>query len=128
MKRLFGLNISFWKSIVRILLSLFWVLITYWGLYFFLLDMHMYAYIRFYGSVEKCQTLFKRATAAVTDDPESIFRAWIEFEQYYGATIETLHFARQRIESQRQLLAERHEHVRASFAAAMLPISTWWRF
>ena len=52
---------------------------------------------------------FKRAVAAVTDYPETIFYEWLQFERQHSHSIQSLLDARDRIEKQRQLLKEREE-------------------
>ena len=52
---------------------------------------------------------FKRAAAAVSDYPETIFYEWLQFEKQHSPTLQSLLDARDRIEKQRSLLKEREE-------------------
>ena len=51
---------------------------------------------------------FKRAISAVTDYPETIFYEWLQFETQNGS-LQSLLDARERVENQRKLLAEREK-------------------
>lgn len=52
---------------------------------------------------------FKRAVAAVTDYPETIFYEWLQFERQNSSSLQSLLDARDRIEKQRKILKEREE-------------------
>lgn len=52
---------------------------------------------------------FKRASAAVTDYPETIFYEWLQFERQNSSSLQSLLDARDRIDKQRKLLKEREE-------------------
>ena len=52
---------------------------------------------------------FKRAVAAVTDYPETIFYEWLQFERQHSTSLQSLLDARDRIEKQRKILKEREE-------------------
>ena len=52
---------------------------------------------------------FKRAVAAVTDYPETIFYEWLQFEKQNGLSLQILLDARERVEKQRKILQEREQ-------------------
>lgn len=61
------------------------------------------------GNAELVSNAFKKAAAAVSDYPETVFYEWIQFEREYGSSIHSLFEARDRIKKQKMLIKDREQ-------------------